>query len=125
MKYEDFEKEFISILKIIAENPEKFDIDEFTTFDELLMIKNRSYECWMYPGHPKICRESAMFTLTLKKKKFTYSYTYYIHEHPKTKFPYADPKRCKIIDTPREIYDNYPDPEKLISLMNKWVMERI
>ena len=126
MKYEDFEKEFINILKIVAENPEKFDSDEFTQLDELMMINNRSYECWMHPGHPGSFKKgSSMFMLTLKKKRFSYTYCHYLRENHKEMFPHADPKRCKIIDTPREIYDNYPDPEKLISIMNRWVVERI
>ena len=125
MIYEDFEKEFNKIMKFVAENPEKFYNDEFTTFDELLMIKNKDYECWMCPGCQEIYKNSSIFILTLKRKKFSYTYPYFLDNKPLYPFPYANPKRCKIVDTPREIYDNYPDSEKLISIMNKWLMDRI
>ena len=126
MKYEDFEKEFIKILTIVAENSEKFESDMFTTFEELLMIRNNKYECWMHPGIYGVVKgKSAFFALTVKKIPFSYFYELYLDGSQEKSFPDADPKRCKIIETPKEIYDNYPDPEKLIAIMNAWVMQRI
>ena len=127
MIYEDFEKEFIKILTVVAENPEKFESDMFTTFEELLMIKTKKYECWMHPGiHGVFGGKTSFFALTVKKDNFTYFYEFYLDKKRKrSNFPHADPKRCKIIETPREIYDNYPDPAKLIAIMNSWVMQRI
>lgn len=112
-------------MKFVAENPEKFYSDEFTTYDELMMIKNKDYECWMHPGHPEIYNNSSTFMLTLKKKKFSYTYSYFLDNKPLNPFPHANPKRCKVINTPREIYDKYPDPEELISIMNAWIMKVI
>ena len=126
MTYEDFENEFIKILTIVAENSEKFESDMFTTFEELLMINSRKYECWMHPGiYGYFGGKSTFFALTIKKIHFTYFYCLYLNSRPEKVFPLANPKGCKIAETPKEIYDNYPDPEKLISIMNKWVMERI
>lgn len=126
MTYEDFENEFIKILTIVAENAEKFESDMFTTFEELLMINSKKYECWMHPDvHGYFDGKSAFFALTVKKIPFTYFYYLYLDSRPEKVFPPANPKRCKIAETPKEIYDNYPDPEKLISIMNKCVVERI
>ena len=126
MKYEDFEKEFIKILTVVAENPESFESDMFTTFEELLIINTKKYECWMHPGiHGYFGGKSAFFALTVKKIPFTYFYDFYLSGSPEKALPVADPKRCKTIKTPKEIYDNYPDPEKLIAIMNSWVIQRI
>ena len=112
-------------MKFVAENPEKFYSDEFTTFDELLMVKNKDYECWMCPGYQEIYKNSSVFIFTLKNKKFSYTYPYFLDDKPLNPFPYANPKRCKIIDKPKKIYDNYPNPEELISVMNMWIMDKI
>ena len=125
MKYEDFEKEFITILKIVAENPEKFDTDMFTTFEELMMITNETYDCWMHPEFQNGIEGASFFALTLKKKDFSYFYFYYTNEKDRHKCMPADRKRCNIINTPREIYNNYPNPEELITVMNQRVVEKI
>lgn len=126
MTYEDFEREFNNILKIVAENPEKFESDISATFEELLMINSKKYECWMHPGiYGYFAGKSSFFALTIKKIPFTYFYEFYLHGQPEKTLPVADSNKCKTVNTPKEIYDNYPDPEKLISIMNKWVVERI
>lgn len=125
MTYEDFEREFNGILKIVAENPEKFDSDEYTTLDEFILINNDSYECWMHPGHRGICKNSSIFVLTLKKQNFSYVYPFFLDNTPYNPFPHVNPKKCKIIETPREIYDHYQNSEELITAMNMCIMEEI
>ena len=80
----------------------------------------------MHPGiYGYFDGKSAFFALTVKKIPFTYYYEFYLNSPPEKPLPVANPNRYKTIKTPREIYDNYPNPEKLIAIMNSWVMQRI